>query len=171
MCRHFTSDIYVPPVIFLISLDNESFNVITSFMPFMNSLNLAKVFREYNRILKKGQFLAIMVGHPCFFSLAYRIVSNLTGERYAIQNSNYFLRKLYKELMRLFKLPQKEFQIVRFPYMLFDRIQALIESKFKIDSILKPQSSERACEKMPNLRFWKEQASLYLYIKATKIEI
>jgi ubiquinone/menaquinone biosynthesis C-methylase UbiE len=151
------------------TLKDESFDVVTSFMALMDTSNLAEVFKEFYRILKPGQFLAIMVRHPCFFSIGFKIVANNIGERAALQNSNYFLQKPYKELLRFPREKNQEYEIERFPYTLSDYIQTLIETNFKIDAIIEPRPSVDLCQTLPNLNFWREHASLYLYIKATKI--
>jgi SAM-dependent methyltransferase len=139
-------------------------------MALMDTSNLVKVFKEFYRVLKPGKFLEIMVRHPCFFSFGWKVIANNLGDRVAVQNSNYFLQKSYYETLRFAKQETQEFHIQRFPYTLSYYIQTLIDSGFKIESILEPRPTEQLCEAEPNFKFWRKHASLYLYIKATKIE-
>ena len=146
---------------------DHSFDLVTSIMALMDTINLPGVLREFSRVLRPGGEVAIMIRHPCFFTSGYSLLPNRTG----LTVAGYFRGQPYLEQWRFPTTGSatiKPFTVTRHPHTLTDYLYGLIENGFVLTAISEPRPSEEVCQNNPSLRFWQKHAALYLFLRCRK---
>lgn len=152
----------------LSSFDEAQFDLVTSYVSFMDMPQLADVVAECHRVLKPQGRMAIAVRHPCFFTRGFSVTRSRTGDRSLLTVSDYFIGEPYREPLKLSDKESGTIQIIRFPYTLSDYVGHLASQGFHITSLSEPKPSEALCSELPRLGFWRTHAALYLFITASK---
>lgn len=143
---------------------SRHFDLVSSFMAFMDMPDLDETLGEFHRIIRTGGRLAIMVRHPCHFTQGFSILKNSLGEPSGLTVSGYFGPQPYSERWRFPAQTEGAFEVTRFPYTLSDYVNGLLVNGFELASLSEPKPTEEMCSRLPPLKFWQLHASLYLEI-------
>jgi len=152
--------------------ENNSFDLIVSFMALMDGADYKTALKEFYKKLKIGGLLVFSITHPCFITPGLSWIKNEKGESIKLAVSDYFSKKHIVEKWTFSKseeaLMQEPFQVPTFNRTLSDYINPVIKTGFKIREIHEPQPSGENCKRFEWLKKWRKHAALFLYIKAEK---
>ncbi len=149
-----------------------SFDLVTSYMAFMDMPQLNLVLRECYRVVRSGGRIAFLVRHPCFFTPGFSIYPGKIGEGGGLRVTHYFFEKPYQERWGFRGMADDSsddsFVVTRFPYTLSDYVSMMTDAGFGITTLLEPRPSKEICSRLPKLSFWQRHAALYLFIAGIK---
>ena len=157
------ADYHVGDITAMTMFADASFDAVVSFMALMDVADLSGALEEFRRVLTPDGDLFIAIRHPCFLAPRFDVVPWRGGER-RLAIGGYFLKGPYTGRA----LATGIMPIPRFQRTLSDYVAALANAGFGIAAIEEPRPSDEACAKLPMLEFWRREAAMFLYIRATR---
>lgn len=146
------------------AIPSKSIDIITCYMSLMDMPDIDQVMREFSRVLNPQGEVFIMVRHPCFITPGFSIYSSKTSQRAGLTVSSYFENNTYIDKFSFPERPNKQFEIIRFPYTLTRYIESLRNANFLIHDLQEPTPPESLCAKQPRFHFWRKHAAIFLFI-------
>ena len=136
-------------------IDN-SFEFVVAFMSMMDMPEQEKAVNEVYRVLKPGGFFQFSMTHPCFDTSKRQWIHDDSGRCVALACGDYFdQRQGNMEEWTFGAAPPeisskfKPFQVPRFPRILSDRMNLLIDSGFILEKFIEPCVDEITAEQIP----------------------
>jgi SAM-dependent methyltransferase len=152
--------------------DDECFDLVVSFMALMDGPDFGGASREIFSVLRPGGELIFSIIHPCFMTKGYGwLDEDDSGYATKLTVADYFRRQPYVERWRFKGRAPKDvrpFAVPVFPRTLSEYVNTLIRAGFVLEEIAEPRPSEDACREHPWLRRWRDHATLFLYVRASK---
>jgi SAM-dependent methyltransferase len=151
---------------------DASFDAVVSFMALMDGPDFEGAAAEIFRLLRVGGELTFSITHPCFNTRGYGWTVDADDDPGRLTVSHYFSEQPFVERWKFSKNPASRnlepFAVPVFPRTLSDYVNTLIKTGFVLKGIEEPRPSEEACREHPWLQRWRDHATLFLYIRASK---
>jgi SAM-dependent methyltransferase len=156
----------------LSSVEDESFDCALSTMALMDGPDFPAAMRAAHRVLRPGGTLSFSILHPCFITPELKWLQDESGTHLGLRIGRYFKTAPYVERWRFSKRPDPEavrpFELPRFPRILADYLNAVLEAGLRIDRIEEPRPSESVSQAHDWLMRWRQHAPLVLLVSASK---
>ena len=154
----------------LADVADGAFDMVASWVSLMDAADLDAAARAFFRVLKPGGALKLAIIHPCF-AVPPAVIVQRPGEAHRrVAVAGYFDQATRVDRWAFAGSEQQPdaatFAVPRFPRTVSAYVNSLIDAGFAIRRIVEPQPSAAACARLPRLRFWREQAALYLFVHA-----
>jgi SAM-dependent methyltransferase len=150
-----------------------TFDMVISFMALMDGPNLEGALKEMARVLKPTGDLVIAVLHPCFFTGGFGWILDKKGIRSKLTVAHYFDSSPRLDEFKFYESSAPKdsapFVVPRFLRTLSDYFNSVIQVGLELKEIHEPRAPEDMVSQYPWLQFYREHASLYLYLRARKI--
>lgn len=153
-------------------LDNDTFDVVVSFMAMMDLSDYENAIKELYRVLRQNGQLYFSITHPCFLTKGFGWLKDDDGNPNKLLVGDYFSNQTWIEKWKFTEISQHEevepFIVPCFPKTLSDYINGLLKAGFILKKIEEPRPSSKMCEKHSWLKKWRKHASIFFYIHAEK---
>jgi ubiquinone/menaquinone biosynthesis C-methylase UbiE len=154
--------------------ENESFDVIFSFMALMDGPDCDKATKAFFRILRPEGDLFFNITHPCFVTENHRWFND-DDEKRKLAVRGYFSDEPYIVRWKFSALRDrndiKNFESLYFPRTVSTYVNELIDAGFMIKRFVEPRPSEQLCVKLSNMQGWRDDAAVFLYVHAQKLPL
>ncbi len=151
--------------------EDESFDVVVSFMALMDGPNYESAVKEVLRVLRPLGELIFSVSHPCFMTRGFGWIEDEQGSL-KLTVSDYFDNRPWLEHWGFSHAPEPNdvtlFTVPVFPRTFSEYLNVLISTGFVLKDIEEPRPSKEACSRHPGLQGWRDHAALFLNIRAGK---
>lgn len=151
--------------------EDESFDVVVSFMALMDCPNYKGAVKEVLRVLRPGGELVFSVTHPCFMTRGFGWIEDEQGS-IKLTVSDYFNSEPWVENWGFSDIPDPEqatqFAVPVFPKTFSEYLNVLVRTGFILSAIEEPRAPAEACRRYATMQGWRDHAALFLYIRAMK---
>ncbi len=151
--------------------EDESFDVVVSFMALMDCPNYEGAVKEVLRVLRHGGELVFSVTHPCFMTRGFGWIEDEQGS-IKLTVSDYFNSEPWVENWGFSDIPDPEqatqFAVPVFPKTFSEYLNVLVRTGFILSAIEEPRAPAEACRRYATMQGWRDHAALFLYIRAMK---
>ncbi|MGB2799694.1 MAG: class I SAM-dependent methyltransferase [Dehalococcoidia bacterium] len=151
--------------------EDESLDVVVSFMALMDGPNYEGAVKDILRVLRPGGELIFSVTHPCFMTRGFGWIEDEQGS-IKLTVSDYFNSEPWVENWGFSDIPDPEqatqFAVPVFPKTISEYLNVLIRTGFILRAIEEPRAPAEACKRYPTMQGWRDHAALFLYIRAMK---
>jgi ubiquinone/menaquinone biosynthesis C-methylase UbiE len=149
-----------------------SFDAVVSTMALMDGSDYAGAVKELYRVLRPGRDLFYSINHPCFVTPGLDFITDKKGRKLKLLVSDYFSKEQMIERWRFSHAPKDKrvepFKVPRFPRTLSEYVNPLIETGFVLKRIEEPRSLRPIPKEYPSLKWWNDNAPIFLYVHASK---
>lgn len=151
--------------------EDESFDVVVSFMALMDCPNYEGAVKEVLRVLRPGGELVFSVTHPCFMTRGFGWIEDEQGS-IKLTVSDYFNSEPWVENWGFSDIPDPEqatqFAVPVFPKTFSEYLNVLVRTGFILNAIEEPRAPADVCKRYATMQGWRDHAALFLYIRAMK---
>jgi SAM-dependent methyltransferase len=156
----------------LAAVPDACLDAVVSWVALMDAPGYAPALRAFHRVLKPGGRLQFAVLHPCFAAPAPTFIQIQGENRRRLAMAGYFRNQ--PRIGRWAFAGNESapdaavYTVPRHPRTISEYVNGLIAAGFTLKEIGEPRPGEEACASVPRLAFWRDEACLYLFVRADK---
>jgi len=151
---------------------DESFDIVVSFMALMDCSDYQGAIKEFFRVLGKNGDLFFCIHHPCFLTKGHEWLLNEEGRKNELIICNYFDDEPWIWKWKFSHAKDEDIEPFKdpcFPKILSEYLNILIEQGFIIKKITEPRPSQELCDKFPIYQKWRNSAAPFLHVHTAKL--